>query len=156
MRTALLERVGSNAVPTPPQQRTAPRPVRSPVAHDAAERLKIRDLTLWQRSLRDVEFAGRPAYTSRPNPLVVDSLVVASTWSPGAIRALDRDRGRPVWRRSMGPLAHDTVYHAEGLLYLHALHTLYALEPATGKTVWSWRPALERGLLRRRSAHVTC
>jgi hypothetical protein len=40
----------------------------------------------------------------------------------------------------MAPVAHDSVCHADGLLYVHALHTLYAIEPTTGKTAWSWKP----------------
>jgi outer membrane protein assembly factor BamB len=100
----------------------------------------LKDLILWQRKLRGTEFAVRSAATSRPNPLALDSLLVASIWSPGAIVALDRETGRSVWRRPMLPLAHDTVCHADRVLYTHALHTLHALEAGSGRLLWSWQP----------------
>jgi outer membrane protein assembly factor BamB len=40
----------------------------------------------------------------------------------------------------MLPLAHDTVCHADGVLYTHALHRLYALEAQSGHLLWSWQP----------------
>jgi len=45
-----------------------------PTAHDTHN---IASLAIWHRKLRSVEFAVRAPATSQPNPLVVDSLVVA-------------------------------------------------------------------------------
>jgi PQQ-like domain len=109
-------------------------------AHAAPATHRIEDLALWRRNIRGVEFAVRSPSTSRPNPLIADSLVIASIWSPGAICALDRDTGQLRWRHPMAPLAHESVLYADGLLYAHDLHSLYALDPESGKTAWSWRP----------------
>lgn len=107
----------------------------------ARETWRLEELTLWCRKLRGVEFAVRPPATSRPNPLLVDSLLVAVAWAPGAILAVDRGIGRPVWRRPMSPLAYDSVYHADGVLYAHEFHTLHALDAHDGRSLWRWSPA---------------
>jgi len=109
-----------------------------PTAHDTHN---IASLAIWHRKLRSVEFAVRAPATSQPNPLVVDSLVVASIWSPGAVVAVERQTGRTVWRHPLPPLAHDAVYFADGRLYAHNLHRLHAVEPSSGRTLWTWRPA---------------
>jgi outer membrane protein assembly factor BamB len=70
----------------------------------------------------------------------VDSLVVASIWSPGAVVAVERQTGRPVWRRPFPPLAHDAVYFADGVVYAHNLHRLHAIEPSSGRPLWTWQP----------------
>ena len=106
----------------------------------AAETRDLGRLTLWRRKLRGVEFALRAPQTSRPNPIVVDELLVASLWSPGAVVAVDRATGRQVWRHPFVPLAHDSIQFAEGMLYTHDLRALYGLEPGSGKTTWTWRP----------------
>jgi len=100
----------------------------------------VRDLALWRRKIRDVEFAVRSPDTSRPNPLVVDSLLIASIWSPGAICAVARDTGRPVWRCPLHPFAHDSVHYADGSLFAHNYRTLHSFDAHTGAIRWSWRP----------------
>jgi hypothetical protein len=106
---------------------------------------RIRDLAVWQHKLRSVEFAVRSPSTTQPNPLVDHALMFASIWSPGAVCALERATGRLIWRRPLHPLGHDSVCLSEGVLYAHALHTLYALDAASGEILWSWRPARAGG-----------
>lgn len=129
------------------EQRTRIEPRPHPVAHlpFALETHRVRDLTIWRRKIRNVEFAVRTPNTSRPNPLVIDSSILASIWSPGAVYAAELGDGRPVWRRALPPFAHDSICVAGGMLYAHALHTLYALDPCSGEIAWSWRPARAGG-----------
>jgi len=106
----------------------------------ARETHNIASLTIWRRKLRGVEFAVRATQDSRANPLVGDSLLFACIWSPGAVVAVERQTGRQVWRRSLPPLAHDSVLLADDVLCTHNLRQLFALDPTSGQTAWTWHP----------------
>jgi hypothetical protein len=112
----------------------------TPAVHSARQAHRMADLAVWKRKIRGVDFAVRSSETSRQNPIVTDSLVIASLWSPGAIYAADRANGLPVWRRPLLPLAHESVYLADGMLYAHTDRGLHALDPDTGQALWTWNP----------------
>jgi outer membrane protein assembly factor BamB len=105
----------------------------------------VDELTIWRTKLPDVKHAILPPSNNRPNPRVIDGLVVVSVFSPGAICALDRKTGMLVWRREFHELASAAVYDANGTLFAKTLNTLHALEPETGKTVWSFCPHGDSG-----------
>jgi outer membrane protein assembly factor BamB len=103
------------------------------------------ELTIWRTKLPEVKHAILPPSNNRPNPLVANGLVFVSVFAPGAICALDRNTGVLVWRRELHKYAGAAVHAANGTLFAQSPTTLYALEPATGQTVWSFCPYGESG-----------
>lgn len=72
-------------------------------------------------------------------------MVYASVFSPGAICALERKTGELVWRREIPRFGDSAVHLAQGRLFAKTANTLYAIEPKTGKTIWSFCPYGDSG-----------
>ena len=102
--------------------------------------LSFRDFTVWRTKLPDVKFAVLPSSNTRPNPLANEDRLYASVFAPGAICALDRDRGKLIWRRQLPKYAHSSVYIHGGKLFATTSNTLFALHPDSGETLWSFCP----------------
>lgn len=100
----------------------------------------LKKLTLWKTSLPSVKHAILPPSNNRPNPLVTNSIVFASIFSPGAVCAIERETGKLIWRRELSPLAGAAVYLAGDRLFAQSPHTLYALRPESGELLWSFCP----------------
>jgi hypothetical protein len=107
---------------------------------DSCEQIPIDDLTIWRHPIRGAKHAVLPPSTSRPNPLALPNIVVASIFSPGAIYAVDRETGRRRWRVTTGGLAASNVTYADETLYGMTSQTLFALDPATGHVRWTFSP----------------
>lgn len=103
------------------------------------------ELAIWRTKLPNANHAVLPPQNNRPNPLVTASVVYASVFSEGAICALDRKTGKLLWRKEISKLAGPAVYLADGKLFAKTAQTLYALEPKTGETIWSFCPYGESG-----------
>ena len=103
------------------------------------------ELTIWRTKLPEVKHAILPPSNNRPNPFVADGLVFISVFAPGAICALDRKTGMLVWRREFHKYAGAAVHAANGTVFAQTPTSLYALEPATGQTLWSFCPYGESG-----------
>ncbi len=97
-------------------------------------------LALWRAKLPNVKNALLPPSNERPNPLVTESMVVTSIFSPGAILALQRTNGKLLWRKEILGLGGDSVYSAGGRLFAKSSHTLYAMDPDSGATLWVFCP----------------
>jgi outer membrane protein assembly factor BamB len=100
----------------------------------------FRDLTVWRAKLPDVKFAVLPPSNTRPNPLATEDRLYVSVFSPGAICALERERGKLEWRRELGKFANAAVYLSAGRLFAKTSNTLFALQPGSGETLWSFCP----------------
>ena len=100
----------------------------------------LNELTLWRHRIRGAEYAVLPNRTTRPNPLVVGDVVVASIFSPGIVYAVDRATGRQRWRVRTDGLGGSTVTIASGILYATTSHTLYALDATSGHVKWTFCP----------------
>jgi hypothetical protein len=100
----------------------------------------IDDLVLWQHRIEGIKHTTLPSQTSRPNPLVVGDMVIASVFSPGIIYAVDRSTGEQRWMLSTNGLAGSPVSYAEGILYGPSSHTLYAIDPLSGQIRWTFCP----------------
>ena len=107
---------------------------------DSRKQHFIEDLALWRHTLEGVDHAVLPPETSRPNPLVVEDLVIASVFSPGGIYAVDRATGQQRWTLPTNGLAGSPVTYAEGTLYGKSVHTLYAIDPLSGHVRWTFCP----------------
>jgi outer membrane protein assembly factor BamB len=103
------------------------------------------ELSIWRTKLPNAKHAVLPPQNNRPNPLVNGSVIYASVFSEGAVCALDRKSGTLLWRKEIPRLGGAAVYLAEGKLFAKTPHTLYALEPKAGNTVWSFCPYGESG-----------
>ena len=103
------------------------------------------ELAIWRTKLPNAKHAVLPPQNNRPNPLVSGSVIYASVLSEGAVCALDRKSGALLWRKEIPRLGGAAVYLAKGKLFAKTPHTLYALEPKTGNTVWSFCPYGESG-----------
>src|ERR1700722_15205623 len=103
------------------------------------------ELTIWRTKLPEVKHAILPPSNNRPNPFVADGLVFISVFAPGAICALDRTTGMLVWRREFHKYAGAAVHAANGTGFAKTPTSLFALEPATGQTLWSFCPYGESG-----------
>ena len=102
--------------------------------------LSFRELTIWKTRLPDVQFAELPPGNDRPNPLVTMNRVFVSVFSPGAICALDRNSGKLVWRRKLEGFGGSSVYLRERKLFAKTSNTLFALQPDSGRVLWSFCP----------------
>lgn len=100
----------------------------------------FRDLTVWSTKLPDVKFGVLPPSNNRPNPLVTQDRLYVSVFAPGAICALDRDRGKLLWRRDLLKYADASVHLHEGKLFAKTSNTLFAFRPDSGETLWSFCP----------------
>jgi len=103
------------------------------------------ELTVWRTKLPKTKHAILPPHTNRPNPLVHKGTLFVSVFSAGAVCALDAKNGQILWRRELPSLGSDSVHLAEGKLFAKTATTLYALEPQTGSTVWSFCPYGDSG-----------
>jgi hypothetical protein len=102
--------------------------------------LSFEELTIWRTELPDVKFAVQPPDNTRPNPLATDDKLFVSVLFPGAVCALQRDSGRMIWRRELEKFSGSAVYLHSGRLFANSSHTLYALRPDSGETLWSFCP----------------
>src|SRR5690349_773597 len=100
----------------------------------------FRDLKIWERQLPDVKFAVLPPSNNRPNPLVVQDTLCASVFAPGAICSLGREDGRLIWRRSLPKYSGAAVSVHQQTLLTHTPTTVFALNPKSGETRWSFCP----------------
>jgi hypothetical protein len=105
-----------------------------------SKEILIEDITIWRHRIRAAEHAVLPSSTSRPNPLALADLVVASVCSPGSIYAVDRHTGKRRWRVRTGALAAGNVTYVDEALYGMTSQTLFALDPATGHVRWTFCP----------------
>ena len=102
-------------------------------------------LAVWRTKLPKIKHAILPPHTNRPNPLIHKGRLFVSVFSSGAVCALDAKNGQMLWRRELPSLGSDSVHLAEGHLFAKTATTLYALEPRTGTTVWSFCPYGDSG-----------
>ena len=98
------------------------------------------DLGLWQTTIADVKHAILPPSDDRPNPVVTDSMVVVSIFSPGAVYALERKTGKLLWRTEIVGYGGPSVYCGYGRMFAKSSHTLYALNPNSGEILWTFCP----------------
>ena len=100
----------------------------------------FRDLTVWGTKLPDVEFGVLPPSNNRSNPLTTRDSLFVSVFAPGAVCALERDRGKLLWRRELPKYAGASVQLHEGRLFAKTSTTLFALRPDSGESLWSFCP----------------
>jgi outer membrane protein assembly factor BamB len=100
----------------------------------------FRDLTVWRTKLPDVQFGVLPPSNTRPNPLATEDRVYASMFASGAICALERDRGKLIWRRELQKYGGTSPYLSGGRLFVKSSNTLFALQPDSGELLWSFGP----------------
>jgi outer membrane protein assembly factor BamB len=105
----------------------------------------FRELTAWNTKLPDVTFATLPPSNDRPNPLATRDMLYASVFAPGAICALERERGKLAWRRYLPKYAGASVQLHGRRLLAHTPTTLFALNPESGETLWSFCPYGDKG-----------
>jgi hypothetical protein len=111
-----------------------------PKRKNRAPTFSFRDLTVWRTKLPDVRFGVLPSSNNRPNPLAAKDRVYASVFAPGAICALERDRGKVIWRRELHKYGGASPYLSGGRLFAKTSDTLFALQPDSGETLWSFSP----------------
>ena len=100
----------------------------------------FRDLTVWSTKLPDVKLAVLPPSNNRSNPLATQDTLFVSVFAPGAICALDRDRGTIIWRRELPKYADASVHLHEGKIFAKTSNTLFALRTHSGEILWSFCP----------------
>lgn len=103
------------------------------------------ELAVWRTKLPKTSHAVLPPQTNRPNPLIHKGRLYVSVFSSGAVCALDARDGRMLWRQELPSLGSDSVHLVEGTLFAKTATTLYALEPRTGTTLWSFCPYGDSG-----------
>ena len=103
------------------------------------------ELAVWKARLPSAEDAVLPPANNRANPLVMGAVVYVSVFSEGAVCALERKTGNLLWRKEIPKLGGSAVHLVRGKLFAKTANTLFALEPETGKTIWSFCPYGESG-----------
>src|SRR5512133_802799 len=58
----------------------------------------------------------------------------------GAIFCLSRRSGKIHWSRELPPLGSDAAHSVAGILFAKTPHTLFALDPRTGRELWRFCP----------------
>ena len=101
---------------------------------------RFSEIAVWRTRLPGVKHAILPPHDNRPNPFIADSHLYVSVFAPGAVCALNRVTGKLIWRKEIPKLASSAVHLAGGKLFAKTAHTIYALEPNTGATIWSFCP----------------
>ncbi len=113
--------------------------------------------TVWSRSLSE-EFGMLSTYGGRTNtPVVFEDLVIISGVTTGwgetalpahRVLALDKNDGRLVWISSTRPLPEDTTYSTPlvtafngqaAIVFGAGDGSVYAMQPRTGKVIWSYQ-----------------
>jgi hypothetical protein len=100
----------------------------------------FQDLAIWSTKLPEVQQAVLPPSNNRPNPLATEDRLYVSVLFPGAVCALDRDRGKVIWRRELSKYAKASVYLYERRLFAGTSNALFALHPNSGVILWSFCP----------------
>lgn len=98
------------------------------------------ELTIWETDLPNTKLAILPPNDNRPNPLIIGSRLYVSVFSPGAVCALDRKTGKLLWRRELNALCGPSVCLHNGTLFAKTSNTLYAMDPRSGKEIWTFCP----------------
>jgi hypothetical protein len=98
------------------------------------------ELAIWRTKLPKVKHGILPPSNDRPNPLVTDSMVITSIFSPGAVCALGRETGRLIWRKETSGLGDAAIYEGAGKFFAKTANTLYAMKPASGEILWTFCP----------------
>lgn len=98
------------------------------------------ELVVWRTKLPKAEHAVLPPSNNRPNPLATDTMLYVSVFSPGAVYALERRTGKIAWEREIPTFGGSAVCLADGKLFAQTPNTLFALDPETGNTLWSFCP----------------
>jgi outer membrane protein assembly factor BamB len=101
---------------------------------------RFSDLAIWRTKLPGVNHGVLPPSDERPNPLVTDSVVFASIFSPGAVYALERKTGKLLWRREIPKFGGPAAYTRAGKLFAKSAHTLFAIDAVSGKVLWTFCP----------------
>lgn len=109
------------------------------------DRYTFDELAIWRAKLPNVRHALIPPSNNRPNPVVTDTLLYVSVFSPGAVHALERETGKIIWKREIPKFGGSAVYLADGKLFAQTANTLHALEPRSGKELWSFCPYGDTG-----------
>jgi hypothetical protein len=102
----------------------------------------LADLLVWQHQVPDAKLALRPAMASHPNPLLLDNLVIASTFSTGQICAVDQETGEQRWHLPFPYYGH-SPYAADGHLFGGTSQALLSIDPANGNIRWEFQPYQE-------------
>lgn len=116
------------------------------VDHRIVEHLPARhaypaeELLVWRRRIPNVKLGVVASHASRPNPAVMGDLMVASIFSPGQVRALERSTGEERWHVPLSYFGDSDVEPAGNLLLAGTSKTLLAVEPASGKVIWEFCP----------------
>ena len=100
----------------------------------------LKDVLVWRRKLPGVEIAVSPPFTGRPNPAVTASRLIASTFSPGALVAVDRSTGRRVWSTETLPYGSSSVLAHGDVVFAKTYSTLRALDAESGREQWAVCP----------------
>jgi outer membrane protein assembly factor BamB len=117
----------------------------APARKAQPQTFSFRDLTIWSTRLPDVQHAVHPPSNNRPNPLATHDTLYVSVFFPGAVCALDRDRGKLIWRRELANYADSAVHLYERKLLAGTSNALFALRPDSGEILWSFCPYGNQG-----------
>jgi len=97
------------------------------------------DLLVWNHPIPGCEFSFGINLTSFPNPVVHDDMVVACTFSPGFVEAVDKATGEYRWRHSLLHLG-TTPISAAGFLFVGDSRSVESLSTETGLSLWKYKP----------------
>lgn len=95
------------------------------------------DLLLWKHPIIGTKFCLYPPLGCSPNLVIHDDLVVASTFSPGVVCAVDKNTGERRWQHRLAELGQLPVA-AGGCLLVKDSNSLLLLSTKTGRTLWTF------------------
>ena len=102
------------------------------------------ELLVWQSESDGVRLAVLPAHMSTaPNPALTNGRVAASIFSPGKLQVFDAQQGDTLWSLSLGKYGGRPPLVGDGLLHPAGSSELFAVDPANGRTVWSYSPEVD-------------
>lgn len=106
----------------------------------AAHIATVASLTRWKQKLRGITFATGPSRIGLPNPVLIGRTLLVSTFSPGAIFALDASTGAIRWRTDLGSYGGPAVLDCGPIIVAKTSQETFCLDRRTGGVRWSYCP----------------
>ena len=96
--------------------------------------------TRWKRRLPGVEMGVLPDFTGRPNPVLAGRRLYVSSFSPGAVWALDAASGDIRWKVPIGDLGGAAMLVTPRAVLAKTAQEVCCISRATGALRWTFSP----------------
>lgn len=100
---------------------------------------------LWSKIISEDGRPGLRPFSTRPNPCLIDDLLILALFAEKAIQALRISDQQEVWTHSLDYLASEWLIPWNGRVLGGTSRTVLALDAETGTLVWEYSPYGKKG-----------